>query len=52
MAKVKMIHCNIRHTDAYLIEHEDGKIVIRCPQRPYCSECPFEKGVVPKRQRI
>lgn len=51
MAKTRRVHCNIRHVDAYIIER-GGRIVVRCPQRPYCDECPFEKGIVPKRQRI
>ena len=52
MVKAKRVHCNIKHVDAYLLEYEDGRLVIKCPQRPYCEECPFEKGITPKRIRI
>ncbi len=52
MAKTKRAHCNIYHVDAYLVEYNDGRIVIRCPRRQNCNECPFEKGITPKRIRI
>ena len=52
MAKTKRVHCNIKHVDAYLTEHDDGRFTIRCPYRPYCKECPFEKGITPKIIRI
>jgi len=52
MAKTKRVHCNKYHVDAYLIEYDDGRLVIRCVRRQYCSECPFEKGITPKRIRI
>ncbi len=44
MAKVRRVHCKIRHVDAYIIERDDN-IVVRCPQRPYCKVCPFEKMI-------
>jgi positive regulator of sigma E activity len=31
------------HIDAYLLEYENGKIVVKCPRRHYCVECPYEK---------
>ncbi|MEM2104148.1 MAG: hypothetical protein QW717_04585 [Candidatus Bathyarchaeia archaeon] len=49
MAKIKRVHCNLKHLDAYLIEREDGQTTIRCPQRPYCSECPIEKEILHKK---
>ncbi|MBS7656089.1 hypothetical protein KEJ50_06300 [Candidatus Bathyarchaeota archaeon] len=52
MVKAKRVHCNLMHLDAYVFEYEDGKIIVKCPRRRYCNECPFEKGIEIKRQRI
>lgn len=52
MPQIERVHCNIKHVDAHLIRYEDGKLKIKCPQRPYCDDCPFERGEVPRRIRI
>ncbi len=52
MVKTQRVHCNIKHVDAYMLQYDDGRIVVKCPHKPYCQECPIEKGIIPKRQRI
>ena len=46
MVKIKRMHRNLMHLDAYLLEYENGKIVVKRPRRRHRVECSFEKDKI------